>query len=446
MSSNKNNLNDNQRDTFSGKFGFILACIGSAIGMGNIWMFPWRVGKFGGAAFLIPYFLFVFILGTTGLIEEFALGRTTKRGALGALKAIFEEKNIPGAAVLGYIPVVGGAGIAIGYAVVVGWTLKYLVAALQGTLLNVNAGEYFGGFAGTMNAFPWHIAAVILTLLILARGVSQGIEKVNKIIMPAFFILFIILMIRSLTLTGAKAGIEYLLVPDWSYLAKPITWVMALGQAFFTVSLGGSGMVAYGSYIKDDVDIPSSAVNTAVFDTLGAMIAAFTIIPAVFAFGLDPTAGPPLLFISLPMVFQQMAFGHLFAIVFFIAIIFAAVSSLMNLVEIPTEAIIHRFNISRKKASVIMGIIMIAVGAPIVLDVNLLGKWMDACSIYILPLGAIITAIAFFWVYGMDRAREQINLGAKKPLGKWFNFVGKYVFVLVAIVVFVLGIIYGGIG
>lgn len=437
-----------ERDSFTSKTGFILACIGSAIGMGNIWLFPWRVGKYGGAAFLIPYFLFVFILGTTGLMGEFAFGRATKKGPLGAIKTVFEEKKLGGSGFVGLIPVIGATGIAIGYAVVVGWIFKYFVASVKGDFANtnINIGEYFGNFAGTTSAFPWHVLGIVTTLVVLAIGISNGIEKVNKIIMPAFFILFFILMIRSVTLPGAEAGIKYLLVPDWSYLAKPVTWVMALGQAFFTVSLGGHGMVAYGSYIKKDVDIPSAAINTAFFDTIGAMLAAFVVIPAVFAFNLDAAAGPPLLFISLPMVFQQMPFGHLFSVLFFSAIIFAAVSSLLNLVEVPVEAMTEKFKISRVKSVIITGVILFVVGIPIVLSVDLLGQWMDAVSIYLIPLGATIAAITFFWVYGIDRAREQINIGAKKPVGEWFNPLAKYGFVIIAAFVFVLGIIFGGIG
>lgn len=447
ISDNKNKENAcEQRENFSSKVGFIMACIGSAIGLGNIWMFPWRVGKYGGAAFLVPYFIFVFLLGTIGLMGEFAFGRTMKKGPIGAFKAVFDEKKLPFGSTIGTIPVIGGTAVAIAYAIVVGWIFRYFISAMQGKFYNVNIPEFFGSFAGQSASIPWSLLAVCLTLIILIIGVSKGIERINNYIMPGFFILFIILMIRSVTLEGAKAGIEYLLIPDWSYLVKPITWVMALGQAFFTVSLGGAGMVVYGSYIRDDVDIPSSAFNTALFDTLAAMIAAFVVIPAVFAFNLDPTAGPPLLFITLPMVFKEMPFGHLFSILFFAAIMFAAVSSLINLMEIPVEAVMDKFKIGRKKATIIVAALIFIIGLPLSTNIQLFGQWMDVASIYIVPLGAVLASITFFWIYDIDRAREKINIGAVKPIGKWFEPLAKYMFVIIAVAVLVLGILYGGIG
>lgn len=436
----------NEREQFGSKFGFILACIGSAIGMGNIWMFPWRVGKFGGAAFLIPYLLFVLLLGSTGLIGEFTLGRTMKSGPVGSFGKVFKGKGKSFGEILGAVPILGISFIGIGYAIVVGWVLKYLTISISGDLIKVNPGQFFGGFVSSTQPILWHFIAIALTIFLLAGGVSKGIEKVNKIIMPTFFVLFIILMIRSVTLPGAEAGIKYLLVPDWAYLLKPITWVMALGQAFFTVSLGGSGMVVYGSYISDDVDIPNSAINTAVFDTFGALIAAFVIIPSVFAFGLDPATGPPLLFISLPLVFQKMPFGGIFAVVFFISILFAAVSSLLNLLEAPIEAIMEKYKISRTKAGAIIGVVFFLIG--LLLDMGMigLGPWMNFASIYLVPLGAILAATVFFWVYGIDDALKEINKGAKIKLGNKFAFMGKYVYLSVSILVLILGIAYGGIG
>jgi NSS family neurotransmitter:Na+ symporter len=437
---------ENKREQFGSKAGFILACIGSAIGMGNIWMFPWRVGKYGGAAFLIPYLIFVLILGTTGLVTEFSLGRMMKSGSLGAFEKIFKDKKKPGGTFFGAIPVVGISFIAIGYAIVVGWVLKYQSISVTGALTTIEAGPYFGGFVTSYQPIFWHFLAMALVIGLLSGGVANGIEKVNKIIMPSFFVLFIILMIRSVTLPGAQAGIEYLLIPDWSYLQQPITWVMALGQAFFTVSLGGAGMVVYGSYINDDHDIPVSAIYTSVFDTLGALIAAFVVIPPIFAFGLDPAAGPPLLFISLPMVFQQMPFGHVFSILFFISILFAAISSLLNLVETPLEAIMGKFNLSRKKSGIIVGVLFFLIG--IIMDLNIidLGAWMDFASVYLLPTGAMLAAITLYWVYGADDALTEINKGAKIHMGSKFKFLGKYVYVFTVAAIIILGIRLGAIG
>ncbi|GAB6137782.1 sodium-dependent transporter [Halanaerobaculum tunisiense] len=435
------------RDTWTSKFSFVLACIGSAIGLGNIWMFPWRLGKYGGAAFLIPYLLFVFALGSTGLIEEFALGRSQKTGAMGAFTKIFKKKDLPFGNLIGAIPVLGLTGVFIFYTIVAGWILKYFLLTISGSFQT--AGEipnYFNSLAGQPESILWHLLAIILTLAIVRLGVKKGIEKVNNFMMPTLFVIFIILVIRSLTLPGASAGIRFMLVPDWSLLLKPITWVMALGQAFFTVSLGGAAMLVYGSYLKEDADIPSAAFNTVVFNTLSSFLAAFIIIPAVFAFNLDPQSGPPLLFITIPKIFQQMTGGYFFGVLFFLSIVFAAISSSINLMEVPVEALIDQLNWSRKKSVFTVASLSFLAGIPLDLNMKFFGQFTDIVSIYLIPLGSVLAAITFFWVFGISNAQEQINQGAKYPVGNWWAFFAKYIFTSVSIIVLILGIIYNGIG
>ncbi|MCY6371607.1 sodium-dependent transporter [Clostridium ganghwense] len=435
-----------ERENFSGKLGFILSCIGSAVGLGNIWMFSWRLGQYGGAAFLIPYCLFVLILGTTGLMGEFALGRSRKKGSFGGIKEIFEEKKLPFGSLFASIPTIGLAGIFVFYTIVVGWILRYFLAIIGGTFNKVDIPAYFTSFAGTSTSIGWHALAVIITASIVIGGVSKGIEKINKIIMPALFIIFVALMVKSLTLPGAAEGIKYLLIPKWSYLQKPITWVMALGQAFFTVSLTGSALVVYGSYLNDEIDIPNSAINTVIFDTMSALLAAFIIIPAAFSFGLDPTAGPALLFITVPSIFKMMPGGQVFGALFFLSIIFAAISSAINMLEAPVEAVMYRLKWTRSKSVLIISILAFILGIPLDLSLEKFGAFSDFITIYLSPLGAILAAVAFFWIFGIGKAREEINKGAVKPLGKWFEPVAKYVFTIVAIVVLILGAVYGGIG
>lgn len=435
-----------ERENFSGKLGFILSCIGSAVGLGNIWMFSWRLGQYGGAAFLIPYCLFVGILGTTGLMGEFALGRSRKKGSYGGIKEIFKEKNLPLGSLIATIPTIGLAGIFLFYTIVVGWILRYFCAFLSGTLNKVDIPSYFTSFVGTPSSIVWHGLAMVITAGIVIGGVAQGIEKINKVIMPALFIIFAALMIKSLTLPGAEEGIKYLLVPKWHHLKEPITWVMALGQAFFTVSLTGSALVVYGSYLGDDIDIPNSAINTVIFDTMSALLAAFIIIPAAFSFGLDPTAGPALLFITVPSIFKMMPAGHIFGALFFLSVIFAAVSSAINMLEAPVEAIMYKFKWTRLKSVLIISILAFVLAIPLDLSLDKFGAFSDFITVYLSPLGAVLAAITFFWVYGIDKAREEINKGAVRPLGKWFEPVAKYVFVIVAIGVLILGAVYGGIG
>ena len=438
------------RDEFRTRLGFIVACIGSAVGMGNIWMFPYRTGKFGGAAFLIPYFIFVILLGFSGVIGEMAFGRGVKAGPIGAFSKAMEmrfgEKAKTCGKVIGMIPVIGSLGIAIGYSVVVGWFLKYLCSAVAGSLTKVeDMGAYFGELAVDFGSVGWQLLGLALTFLIMVLGVTKGIEKMNKIMMPVFFIFFIILMIRVATLPGASDGYRYLFVPGWEKLGDIKTWVYALGQAFFSLSLAGSGTLVYGSYLKKDIDIVGCAKNVAFFDTCAALLAGIVVIPAVFAFGLDVASGPPLMFITLPAVFQKMPFGGLFAVIFFVAVLFAAITSLMNLFETPIEALQEQFRLSRKAAVGVIALVSAVIGV-FIESGDSVGAWMDVVSIYIIPLGALLAGIMFFWVCPKGYARSQVEMGAKKPLGRWFEPVTKYIFVGITLVVYVLGIFFGGIG
>ncbi|WMJ80445.1 sodium-dependent transporter [Clostridium sp. MB40-C1] len=437
---------DKNRETFSGKLGFILACLGSAVGLGNIWMFPWRLGKYGGAAFLIPYFIFVFTLGLTGLMGEFAFGRSRKAGSLKGIRDVFEEKKLPFGKSISIIPTLAVAGTLIFYSIVAGWVLRYFYTSLKGNFNSLDIPNYFNSFVGSKESIAWHFLAMAIVVGIVILGVTKGIEKINKIIMPSLFFIFIILMIRTLTLPGAMDGVKYLLVPDWSYLFKPITWVMALGQAFFTVSLNGAGMVVYGSYLKKNEDILSSVVNIAIFDTISALLASLIIIPATFAFGLDQSAGPSLLFITVPYIFKSMPLGYIFSILFFISVVFAAISSAINMLEASSEAFIAQFKIKRSKSVVIVGAIAFILGIALDVDMAKFGACADFVTIYLAPIGAMVTAIVFFWVYGTDNALQDINEGAEKPLGAWFKPVAKYLYIFGVAAVLVLGIIYNGIG
>ena len=434
------------RDSFNTKFGFILACVGSAVGMGNIWLFPYRVGQFGGAAFLIPYFIFVILIGFTGVIGEMAFGRAMGTGPLGAFKKAMEMRGKKHGDLIGLIPVIGSLGIAIGYSVVVGWILKFTVGAISGGLMSApDSGAYFGAIAGRFGSIGWHIAALFLTLIVMVAGISAGIEKVNKFMMPAFFGMFLILAIRVAFLPGAMDGYIYLFSPKWEFLGDPKTWVFALGQAFFSLSLAGSGTLVYGSYLKKSEDVVNSAIFVAIFDTIAAMLAALVIIPSVFAFKMDPAAGPPLMFITMPEIFKQMPGGNIFVAVFFIAVMFAGITSLVNLFESPIEALQERFNFSRAKAVTTVGLAAIAVGV-FIEDGGVLGTWMDVVSIYVIPLGALLAGVMFFWVAGPVFAREQAQLGRAKPIGAWFDPMSRYVFVGLTILVYIAGIFYGGIG
>lgn len=434
-----------KRDTFNSKVGFTIACIGSAVGMGNIWLFPYRTGQFGGAAFLIPYFLFVIIIGVAGVTGEMAFGRAMQSGPIGAFRKATETRGSKVGGIIGLIPTLGSLAIAIGYSVVVGWILKFTAGAVTGTLVKADSAEYFGSLCDKFGSVLWHMTGLLIVFLLMILGIANGIEKVNKIIMPIFFALFIVLAVRVGFLQGAGSGYQYLFKPDWNALKDIKTWVYALGQAFFSLSIAGSGTLVYGSYLKKSEDVISCAKNVAFFDTVAAMLAAIVIIPAVFAFNLDPAAGPALMFITMPKVFQMMPFGNLFMILFFLAVLFAAISSLVNLFEAPIESIQDRFGLSRKIAVGIIAVISVVIGIMIE-EGNTVSNWMDMVSIYVIPLGALLAAVMFFWICPKGFAKEQIQLGHNKEIGKWFEPLTKYIFVGLTVVVYILGIFYGGIG
>ncbi|MBN1066404.1 sodium-dependent transporter [Clostridium botulinum] len=435
-----------KRENFKSRTGFILSCIGAAVGLGSIWMFPYQLGKNGGAAFLIPYFIFVVLLGTTGLITEFAFGRAFKAGSATGIITTFAEKNKKGGKIVALIPVIGLSGVFMFYNIVVGWIMKYFSMSITGELLSIDVHSFFEGFSGTSQTIIWNFIAIALTLAIVYVGVTKGIEKINKIIMPALFVIFILLAIRSLTLPGAMEGVKYLLNPKWEFLLKPNTWVMALGQAFFTVSLNGCGMVVYGSYVKDDFDIPKAALSTVILDIIAALLASFVIIPSVFAFNLDPMAGPQLLFITMPTIFKAMPGGRIISIIFFLSLIFAAISSTINMLEGPVEALISQTKLNRKKASITIAVIAFILSIPLNLSMVRFNNFTNFITIIVSPLAALIVFLVFYYLGDSKKALIEINKGASRKLGTNFIYLAKYVFVIITIVVIVLGAIYGGIG
>lgn len=436
---------EKNRENFSSKFGFVISCVGAALGLGNIWMFSYKLGTYGGAAFLIPYFLFVFLLGTTGLIGEFALGRTFRAGSMVGIKKIFKSRNMKFSSIFSAIPVIGLFGIFMFYSIVVGWILKYFALSFTGEISTINIGTYFDSFAGSSSTLPWFLLSILLTLSVVCFGVSKGIEKLNKIIMPLLLLLFVFLTIKSLSLPGAMAGVEYLLKPKWELLLNLDTWVMALGQAFFTVSLSGCGMVVYGSYTDKNFDIISSSLSIAIFDTIAALLAAFMIMPAVFAFGFDPAAGPSLLFITVPAIFKSMPYGNLLSTFFFLSIIFAAISSSVNMLEGPVEALLSISKVSRKKASILISLLCFILAIPLATNMDRFNVFTDFVTIILSPIGATMAAISIYFLFKGDVLKE-INMGAKVKLGPSFLGFARFVFVPVTILVIIVGAMYGGIG
>jgi NSS family neurotransmitter:Na+ symporter len=416
--------------------------------MANVWAFPYRTARYGGAAFLIPYFICVAILGATGVVEETAFGRWGGAGPLGTMRKAMVAKGKKSLKEIGIIPVIAAFGIGTGYAIIIGWVLRYLWGSITGAVTSAeNTGAYFGQIVGNFGSVGWHLLALAFTFVMMIGGIQKSIEKICKFMMPLFYILFIYMAIRVAMLPGVVEGYKYLFIPQWSYLTDVKTWIFALGQAFFSLSLAGNGTVVYGSYLSKKENVLTCSAHIAIFDTLAALLAAIVVVPAVFALvGADSIgAGPPLLFITLPAIFQQMAGGRIFAIIFFLAIFFAAVTSIVNLFETPIEMLQERFKLSRSKSVAII-LVLAAIGGVFLESADTIGVWMDVMSIYICPLGAFIAAVIFFWVMGKDFAAEQIQLGREKKIGKWVVPLGKYGFCAIAFLVFVLSIAFGGIG
>ena len=457
-----------KRDTFKSRMGFILACIGSAVGMGNIWRFPVLVSAYGGMTFLIPYFIFVILIGSTGVIEEFSLGRWAGAGPVDAFGKCTKSRGRRGIGeCVGAVPIVGAMMLAIGYTVVMGWIFKYCYMGLNGSLYalgtDMNAiggafgatapeaetlieavGQMFSEGLFTLGNGGWQVTGLFCALVIMALGVSGGIEKVNRFMMPTLFALFLGLCLYISTLPGASAGYTYIFTLNAAGLADPLVWVFAFGQAFFSLSVAGNGSVIYGSYLSRDEDIPFSARNVAIFDTVAALLAAFVIIPAMSVGGAElSSGGPGLMFVYLVHVFNGMPGGRIVGMVFFLCVLLAGFSSIVNLYEAPVAFMQEKFHLQRISAVGLIGLI----GAFVSLIIQpWTSQWMDVVSIYICPLGALLAGIMFFWVLKKETALKAVNQGAEKPVRALFHPLGKFVYCPLALLALILGALFGGIG
>ena len=422
---------------FASRWGFILASVGSAVGMANVWGFPNKLGSNGGGAFLLIYLMFVVIFSYVGLPAEFAMGRCAATGTLGAYEKAWATRGKTAGKVgglLAWLPLAGSLCIALGYAVIVTYILKALVDSLVGTLMSADAGAWFGAFSSTpYGVIPYHVIVVVGTLLTLYLG-ARSIEKTNKIMMPLFFIIFLILAVRVAMLPDVSEGYRFMFTPRWEALKDPMIWIWAMGQAFFSLSVTGSGMIVYGAYLSKDEDVVGVAQHTALFDTIAAVVAALVIIPACFSYGLDVGAGPSLLFVTLPTILQDIPLGRLFAIILYLAMIFAGISSLQNMFEAVAESLLHKFpKLSRTAVLALLCVLCLGIGI-FMEPISKWGPWMDLVSIYIIPIGATLGAISWFYVMKKEDLLAAVNTGSKKARGAlWYN-VGRFVYVPFALV------------
>ena len=430
-------MKDNKNSVFSSRWGFILSAVGSAVGMANVWGFPAKMGTNGGGAFLVAYLFFIALFSAVGLSAEYAIGRRSRTGTLGSYRKAWESRSPKLGKVgglVGWLPLAGSMCIAIGYAVIIAYILKAFFQSVTGELMHVDTGAWFDSFSLTeYSVIPFHVIVVIGTLLTLLFG-AKSIEKTNKVMMPIFFIIFVILAIRVAFLPGAAEGYKFMFTFDWAKLKDPMVWIWAMGQAFFSLSVTGSGMIVYGAYLDDKEDVVHVSIRTAVFDTIAALVAALVIIPACFAYGLDVGAGPSLLFVTLPRILQDISMGRLFAVILYTAMVFAGVSSLQNMFEAVGESLQHRFpKLSRNWVLVLLCVVCLGFGLHME-PIYSWGPWMDIVSIYIIPIGATLGAVSWFWIMKKEDLLDEINKGTTKPHGNLWHISGRFLYVGCALI------------
>ncbi|WP_347549711.1 sodium-dependent transporter [Pseudalkalibacillus hwajinpoensis] len=444
-----------QNEQWSSRLGFILAAAGSAIGLGAIWKFPYTAGQNGGGAFFLIFILFTLILGLPLLLAEFSIGRTAQSNAVDSYKTIAPASKWYRVGIMGMVT----SFILLSfYSVIGGWIISYLYKAFTGQLTGLSSDEYAEVFGTTIsNPFISVLAQfvfILLTILVVARGVEKGIEQASKIMMPALFLLFIILVIRAVTLEGAMEGIVFLLQPDFSKVTSQ-TILEAMGQSFFTLSVGVSVMVTYSSYLPKTQSLPRSAISIVAMNIFIVLLAGLAIFPAVFAFDLEVGAGPVLLFNVLPTVFSQLPFGMLFFIAFLVLFLFAALTSAFSMLEIIVSVISKGERNKRKKWAWIIGLLIFIVGIPSALsygllsDVTLFNKTIFdladyAVSNILLPIGALLIAIFVPLKMKKTALFEELKRGSglKRGLFETWYFLIRYVAPLLILLVMldVLGI------
>ncbi|RRN71175.1 sodium-dependent transporter [Peribacillus simplex] len=438
-----------KQEQWTSKLGFILAAAGSAIGLGAIWKLPYMTGENGGGVFFLLFILFTLLIGAPILIAEFTIGRNAQKDAISAYKYIAPGKPW---VLIGYGGVVASIILLSFFSVVGGWIISYLARSLTGSLSNLTQTEY-GNFFNTIISNPYEtviaqLLFMVLTIWVVQGGVSKGIEKANKYMMPSLFILFIILLIRSLTLDGAMEGVKFFLKPDFSALTGE-TILLALGQSFFALSVGVSVMVTYASYLSKKEDITKSAFSVVGLNIFISLLAGLVIFPAVFALGFSPSSGPGLVFVVLPAVFNEMALGGIFMVIFFILLLFATLTTAFSILEIVVAAMIKGDTAKRKKASWIAGSFVFLIGIPSALsfgvlsDVKIFNLSIFDLADYLtsniaLPVGALF--ISLFIGYQMKRieVQKEFETGADsgRSLFKLWYFLIRYIVPIMIILVF----------
>jgi NSS family neurotransmitter:Na+ symporter len=415
-----------ERDSFSTRFGVIAAAAGSAIGLGNIWRFPYVTGENGGGAFLLVYLVFVVAIGIPVMMSEFIIGRSSQRNPYGAFRYLAPRKPWY---LIGLMGVAAAFMILAFYTTVAGWTLEYFYQALAGNLTGKTEAELTGMYDNFLNGsfrpYLWFLIFMGMTALIIISGVQRGIERYTKILMPILLLLLILLCVRSLTLKGSGAGLKFLFHPDLSKLTPKVI-LEALGQAFFSLSIGMGTLITYGSYIRKKENLAYTAASVAFADTLIAVVAGIAIFPAVFALGGSPASDRGLVFIVLPSIFQKMPFGNIFAVMFFILLAVAALTSTISVLEVIVAFLSEELKMKRRRATIIatvavsvLGLITVAsmghLSSFTIFGLNVFGLLEYLTANIMLPVGGLFIVLFIGWYYKKQLTRDELsNMGTLK--------------------------------
>jgi len=442
-----------KRDSFGTKFGVIAAAAGSAVGLGNIWRFPYVAGENGGGAFILIYLLFIIAIGIPVMLSEFTIGRRAKRNAFGSFKRLAPNTYWY---LIGLLGVVAAFVILSFYSTVAGWTLEYIYLSFANAFAEKTPDQLTTMFetfkAGTFRPILWQLIFMVLTAWIVIAGVKKGIEKYAKILMPILLLLIIVLDIRAITLPGSSEGLDFLFRPDFSKL-NTNSVLEALGQAFFSLSIGMGTLITYGSYINKKQNLTSTAINVSAADTIIAILAGVAIFPAVFAFGIEPNAGPDLIFRTLPNIFQQMPGGYFFSLIFFILLGVAALTSSISVLEVVVAYFVEELGILRKRATIVaaasitvLGVLSTmswgAMGDVRIFDFNVFEFLDFTASSVFLPIGGVFIVVFLGWYLGKNHIKDEVTSDGlyKAKLINLFVFIIKFLAPIAIAMVFLHGI------
>lgn len=440
---------DKKRGSFSNKMGFVLAAAGSAVGLGNLWRFPYLAAKYGGGIFLLVYLILAVTLGFTLMITEIAIGRKTGLSAVGAFKALDKRFKF-----VGYLACIVPFVITPYYCVIGGWVIKYFVTFLTGDVAAAGD-EYFNGFISqTASPVFWFALYVIITAVVVIFGVEKGIEKASRIMMPLLVVLIVGVSVFCITRPGAMEGVKYYLLPDFSKFSAT-TVLAAMGQLFYSMSLAMGIMITYGSYMKKDCNLEKSVRQIEIFDTAIAFLAGLMIIPSVFVFsGGDEAAlgkGPSLMFVTLPKVFEDMTLGGVIGTVFFLLVLFAALTSSISLLETNVSIIRDKLGWSRKKATITVTIYVLVLGAIVslgfgplsfikIIGLGLLDFFDFLSNSVLMPIVAILTCICIGHFIGSKVVSDEVELNGAFKFKKFYNIMLKWIAPICLILILVFAV------